>query len=291
MQNFQGKTAFITGAGSGIGLGMARTFARNGMNVVLCDIRRDGLEQALSEVNRLGAQAIAVEADVSVREQVEKAAQQAFDAFGKVHIVCSNAGISMHGVPIEKVPSKDWEWVLGVNLYGVIHGFQTFLPHMRAHGEECHIVNTASIGGFRIQPGWDTGPYSMSKYAVVAITEALEQDLAGSNIGVSVLAPAAVNTGIFQSGRARPRSSGPKASNFRICCRKAWRLMSWANACCVPSGTKSSIFSPILGRASCWMSAMHAYRQPLMNVRPGMLNGAWSRRHAEQLAFRIGRII
>lgn len=208
MQNIQGKTAFITGAGSGIGLGMARTFARNGMNVVLCDIRREGLDHALAEVNRIGAQAISVEADVGIGEQVRAAAQQAFDAFGKVHVVCANAGISMHGVPIEKLPQKDWDWVLGVNLHGVINCFQTFVPHMREHGEESHIVNTASIGGFRIHPGWDTGPYSMTKYAVVAITEALEQDMEGSNIGVSVLAPAAVNTGIFMSGRARPERMG-----------------------------------------------------------------------------------
>lgn len=208
MENVRGKTAFVTGAGSGIGLGMARTFARNGMNVVLCDIRRDGLDDALAQVNALGAQAIAVEADVSVREQVESAAAQAFDVFGKVHVLCSNAGVSMHGVPIEKLPLKDWDWVIGVNMYGVIHGFQTFIPHMRAHGEEAHIVNTASIGGFRMQPGWDTGPYSMTKYAVVALSEALEQDLEGSNIGISVLAPAAVNTGIFNSGRARPQRMG-----------------------------------------------------------------------------------
>lgn len=208
MRTLQGKTAFVTGAGSGIGLGMARTFARKGMNVVLCDIRRDGLQEAMEEVNRLGAQALAVEADVSVQAQVQAAAQQAFEAFGAVHVLCNNAGVSMHGVPIEKLPLKDWDWVLGVNLYGVIHGVQAFLPHMRAHGEEAHIVNTASIGGFRIQPGWDTGPYSMTKYAVVAISEALEQDLEGSNIGISVLAPAAVNTGIFHSGRARPERLG-----------------------------------------------------------------------------------
>ena len=208
MQNFQGKTAFITGAGSGIGLGMARTFARQGMNIVLCDIRREGLEQALGEINRLGAQALAVEADVSIKEQLERAAQQAFDAFGHVHVFCANAGVSMHGAPIEQMPAKDWDWVLGVNLYGVIHGFQIFVPHMRAHGEESHIVNTASIAGFRVTPGWDTGPYSMSKYAVVAISEALEQDLEGSNIGLSILAPAAVRTGIFHSGRARPQRMG-----------------------------------------------------------------------------------
>ena len=208
MQDFAGKTAFITGAGSGIGLGMARTFARNGMNIVLCDIRREGLDDALGQINQLGAQALAVEADVSVREQLERAAQQAFDVFGDVHVFCANAGVSMHGVPIEQLPARDWEWVLGVNLYGVIHGFQIFAPHMRAHGEPSHIVNTASIGGFRITPGWDTGPYSMSKYAVVAISEALEQDLEGSNIGLSILAPAAVKTGIFHSGRARPQRMG-----------------------------------------------------------------------------------
>ena len=208
MQNFQGKTAVVTGAGSGIGLGMARTFARNGMNVVLCDIRRDALDDALAQVNRIGAQAIAIEVDTSVRASVDAAAKQAIDAFGKVHVLCNNAGISMHGVPIEKLPLRDWEWVIGVNMYGVIHGFQNFIPHMREHGEECHIVNTASIGGFRIQPGWDTGPYSMSKYAVVALSEALEQDLEGSNIGVSVLCPAAVKTGIFLSGRSRPERMG-----------------------------------------------------------------------------------
>jgi len=208
MQNFQGKTAVVTGAGSGIGLGMARTFARNGMNVVLCDIRRDALDDALTQVNRIGAQAIAIEVDTSVRASVDAAAKQAIDAFGKVHVLCNNAGISMHGVPIEKLPLRDWEWVIGVNMYGVIHGFQNFIPHMREHGEESHIVNTASIGGFRIQPGWDTGPYSMSKYAVVALSEALEQDLEGSNIGVSVLCPAAVKTGIFLSGRSRPERMG-----------------------------------------------------------------------------------
>lgn len=210
MQNISGKTAIITGAGSGMGLGMARTFARNGMNVVLCDIRRDALDDALAQVNALGAQAIAVEADVSIREQVEAAAAQAFAVFGKVHIVCANAGISMHGVPVEKLSLSDWDWVFGVNVYGVIHCFQTFLPHMREHGEESHIVNTASIGGFQINPAWTTGPYSTTKYAVVALSETLEQECADSNIEISVLAPAAVNTGIFLSAQARPeRFGGP----------------------------------------------------------------------------------
>jgi NAD(P)-dependent dehydrogenase (short-subunit alcohol dehydrogenase family) len=212
MQSFHSKTAFITGAGSGMGLGMARTFAKVGMNVVLCDIRREALDEALAQINALGAQAIAVEADVSVREQVEAAAQQAFDVFGKVHLVCANAGISMHGVPVEKLSAREWDWVFGVNVHGVIHCFQTFLPHMREHGEESHIVNTASIGGFQINPAWVTGPYSTTKYAVVALSETLEQECAGSNIGVSVLAPAAVNTGIFHSAKARPDRYGGATS-------------------------------------------------------------------------------
>jgi NAD(P)-dependent dehydrogenase (short-subunit alcohol dehydrogenase family) len=210
MRNLKGKTAVVTGAASGIGLGMARTFAREGMAVALCDIRMDALLNATEELKRLGADAIAVQVDVSDRTSVEEAADKIEAALGPVHVVANNAGVAMHGVPIEKLAVHDWDWVIGVNVHGVINGFSVFVPRMRAHGQGGHIINTASIGGFQVRPGWHTGAYSMTKYAVVALSEALEQDLEGSGIGVSVLCPAAVNTGIYASAGSRPdRLGGP----------------------------------------------------------------------------------
>jgi NAD(P)-dependent dehydrogenase (short-subunit alcohol dehydrogenase family) len=202
----------VTGAGSGIGLGLARTFARNGMSVVLCDIRSDRLDGALAEVRALGARAIAVDTDVSARAAVERAAAEAQRAFGAVHVVCNNAGVTMHGKSVAELTAQEWDWIIGVNLYGVIHGIQVFLPLIRAHGDEGHIVNTASIAGFQVRPGRRSGAYAATKYAVVALSESLAQDLAGTAIGVSVLAPAAVNTQIYRSGENRPaRFGGPFA--------------------------------------------------------------------------------
>ena len=194
MQDLAGRTAIVTGAASGIGLGMARAFAQVGMNVALCDIRQAPLDWALAEVRGLGARAIAIVTDVSERASVERAAAEAERELGRIHVACNNAGVAMHGVSIETLPAADWDWVIGVNVYGVIHGIQTFVPRIRAHGDGGHVVNTASIGGFQVHPGWHTGAYSMTKYAVVALSEALDQDLGGSGIGVSVLCPAAVAT-------------------------------------------------------------------------------------------------
>jgi NAD(P)-dependent dehydrogenase (short-subunit alcohol dehydrogenase family) len=212
MQDLAGKTAIVTGAGSGIGLGMARAFAQVGMNVALCDIRKEPLARALAEVRGLaegrGARAIAIETDVSERAAVERAAVAAEREFGRIHVACNNAGVAMHGVPIETLPAAEWDWVIGVNVYGVIHGIQTFVPRIRAHGEGGHVVNTASIGGFQVHPGWHTGAYSMTKYAVVALSEALDQDLAGSGIGVSVLCPAAVATHLPDTADSRPQRFG-----------------------------------------------------------------------------------
>jgi NAD(P)-dependent dehydrogenase (short-subunit alcohol dehydrogenase family) len=212
MRQLEGRTAVVTGAASGIGLGLARTFARQGMAVVLCDIRGDRLDAALAEVRGLSGRAIAVITDVSDRAAVEHAAREAQKAFGAVHVVCNNAGVTMHGKSVAELAPREWDWIVGVNLYGVIHGTQIFLPLIRSHGDEGHVVNTASIAGFQVRPGRRSGAYAATKYAVVALSESLAQDLAGTPIGVSVLAPAAVNTQIYRSGENRPaRFGGPFA--------------------------------------------------------------------------------
>jgi NAD(P)-dependent dehydrogenase (short-subunit alcohol dehydrogenase family) len=210
MQRLEGKTAIVTGAASGIGLGMARTFAREGMAVVLCDIRGDRLDAALAEVRGLGAQAIAVVTDVSDRASVRDAGEAAVEAFGELHVACNNAGITIHGRSVAELTPQEWEWNIGVNLYGVIHGLEIFLPLIRRHGGEGHVVNTASIAGFQIGGHRRSGSYGAMKFAVVALSESIAYDLKDSPIGVSVLAPAAVKTRIYTSGENRPeRFGGP----------------------------------------------------------------------------------
>jgi len=210
MKDLSAKVAFVTGAGSGIGLGIARALARAGAHVVAGDIRADAVEAAAAELGRIGPRARGLVVDVSDQASVEAAADEIEAAFGPVSILVNNAGVAMHGVPVEDIPLADWDWVIGVNVYGVIHGIRTFVPRLKRAGMPGHIVNTASIGGFQVNPGWHTGAYSMTKYAVVALSEALRNELADTPVGVSVLAPASVDTGIHLSGRARPeRLGGP----------------------------------------------------------------------------------
>lgn len=210
MDNLAGRNAFVTGAGSGIGQGIARQLARAGVHVAVADIRGDAAEATAAEIVAAGGHAVPLALDVSDRADVERGADAAERALGPIHIACNNAGVAMHGVPLEKIAANDWDWVIGVNIYGVIHGIQTFVPRMRAHGEGGHVVNTASIGGLQVNPKFHTSAYSMTKYAVVALSEALEQELEGSGINVSVLCPAAVATSIHLSERSRPeRLGGP----------------------------------------------------------------------------------
>lgn len=180
------------------------------MNVALLDIQGPALEQVRRQIEEEGGKALAIAADVSDAESLAAAARQAEAAFGNIHVAVNNAGVAMHGTPLADMALEDWHWVIGVNVYGVIHGIRTFVPMIRKHGEGGHIVNTASIGGLQMRPGWNTGAYSMTKYAVVALSEALEQELEGSGIGVSVLCPAAVRTSIYDSAKNRPaRLGGP----------------------------------------------------------------------------------
>jgi NAD(P)-dependent dehydrogenase (short-subunit alcohol dehydrogenase family) len=208
MRDFQGKTVIVTGAASGIGLGMAKALAGAGMNVALCDLRPEPLEQARQAIEALGVKAIGIPTDVSDPTSVAAAGLAVERAFGKLHICVNNAGVAMHGTPVERVKPEEWNWVIGVNVLGVINGIRTFVPMIRNHGEGGHVVNTASISGFFLRAGRNQGAYSMTKYAVVGLSEALEQELEGSGIGISVLSPGAVRTSIFESAATRPEKFG-----------------------------------------------------------------------------------
>ena len=211
MKDLKGKTAIVTGAASGIGLGIARNFARAGANIVLADIEDAALARARAEIEALGVKTIAVTTDVSDRASVMEAAAAAERAFGKLHIAVSNAGVSMHNQKLAAITPKDWEWLIGVNLLGVIHGIQAFLPLLLKHGEDAHLVNTASIAGFQVNPDMHSAGYAMTKYGVVALSEGLENELRGTKVGVSVLCPAAVDTLIYRSARNRPERYGGAA--------------------------------------------------------------------------------
>jgi len=208
MKIVDGMSAYVSGAGSGIGRAIACRLAERGVRVGVCDITLENALETVHLIETKGGQAIAIKTDVSDAASVEAAARKIETLFGPVTIVCNNAGVAMHGVPLHQVAQTDWDWVIGVNIYGVIHGISTFLPRLLERNEPAHIVNTASIGGFQVNPSFLTGPYSMTKYAVVALSEALQNELAGKPVGVSVLAPAAVATSIHLSERSRPDRLG-----------------------------------------------------------------------------------
>ena len=206
--NFKGKTAVLTGAGSGFGLECARIGAKLGMNLVLVDVQQDALDQASAEIKTTGAQVLSFKIDVSNAEQMEAMGQAVFERFGAPHFVFNNAGVASGGLIWEN-SVKDWEWVLGVNLWGVIHGVRIFTPMMleaaaKDPAWQGHIVNTASMAGLLNPP--NMGVYNVSKHAVVSLSETLYQDLrlVSDQIGTSVLCPYFVPTGISQSHRNRP---------------------------------------------------------------------------------------
>ena len=202
MDTLTGKTAVITGAASGIGLSLARRFGAEGMKLVLADIEPDALATAADALRGSGIDVVTQVTDVSKGDQVDELGRVALDAFGAVHLVCNNAGVGGGGL-INTLTTADWEWVLGVNLWGVIHGMRVFLPMLLEQGEG-HIVNTASVAGLFAAPFM--GPYNASKFAVVAISETAYNELAmtGSQVGVSVLCPSWVKTRIHESARNRP---------------------------------------------------------------------------------------
>src|SRR5580704_858485 len=196
MRDLKGKVAVVTGAASGIGRAMAERFARERMRIVLADVEATPLAQAREEIGRGGVEAIAVRTDVSRWEQVEELARRTFEAFGTAHVICNNAGIGAGGASAWETSMADWEWTIGVNLWGVIHGVRAFVPRLVEQGEG-HVVNTASIAGLVTVPGM--APYCVTKQGVVALSECLHHDLTIKTAGkvkVSVLCPAWVKTKI-----------------------------------------------------------------------------------------------
>jgi NAD(P)-dependent dehydrogenase (short-subunit alcohol dehydrogenase family) len=204
MKDFKGKVAVITGAASGIGFGLAERCAQEGMKVVLAGINEDTLKKAEKDIKKTGATTLVVKTDVSKAGDVEALAQKTLDAFGAVHLLCNNAGVSA-GTTVWGSTLADWQWVLGVNLWGVIHGIHYFVPIMLKQNTECHVVNTSSGNGlFTIT---NMGPYSVSKHGVVILSETLYHELAmigNSNIGVSVVCPGHIRTKIMDCERNRP---------------------------------------------------------------------------------------
>jgi len=217
MQTMAGRVAVVTGAASGIGRALALGFGGQGANVVLADVEEEPLDAAAAEVAALGVAALPVRTDVTDAESVEALAAATLERFGTVHMLCNNAGVGGGGL-IKNQQLVDWKWVIDVSLWGVIHGLQSFLPHL-IEAEESHVMSTASVAGLVSGPG--LGPYNAAKYGVVAIMETLHHEMArdpDAYVGVSVLCPGVVRTNIVTAQRNRPehlrrqRSSGAAAS-------------------------------------------------------------------------------
>ncbi len=203
MQDLAGKVAFITGGGSGVGFGIAQALAGAGASVVIADVRQEHLDSALAQLAAPGRKLHAVRLDVSDREAMARAAEETERVFGKVHILCNNAGVNLFN-DIGNATYTDWDWVLGVNLGGVINGVQAFVPRIKAHGEGGHVINTASMAAFIAGPS--AGIYTCSKFAVRGLTAALRWSLAPHGIGVSMVCPGLVKSQIYKSEQIRPEN-------------------------------------------------------------------------------------
>ena len=202
MKEFDGKTAFITGGASGIGFGMARAFLKVGMKVVMADVRQDHLDEAAAALKGSNLPHHFIRFDVTDRDAFARAADETERVFGKVHVVCNNAGVGGNA-PMDQAGYEDWDWVMGVNLGGVVNGVKTFVPRIKSHGEGGHIVNTSSMAGI-IPLTSQGGIYAASKFAVRGLTDSLRLALGQYQIGVSVLCPGLVHTNIMDGEASRP---------------------------------------------------------------------------------------
>jgi NAD(P)-dependent dehydrogenase (short-subunit alcohol dehydrogenase family) len=205
MRELAGKTAFVTGGAGGIGFALGRAFAEAGMKVMLADIESEALSGAVTSLHNVGPAVRGIICDVADSASVDRAAKETIEAFGNVHVVCNNAGVAAAG-GIDNISLDNWRWVIDVNLMGVVYGVRAFLPHIRAHGEGGHFVNTASMAG--MNGGLGFSPYTASKFAVVGMSEGLAEQLKPHGIGVSVLCPHFIRTRIHESGRNRQQQYG-----------------------------------------------------------------------------------
>ena len=280
MKDLNGKVAVITGAGSGFGREFARLGAREGMKLVLADVQRETLDAVVAELKGAGAEVIGEIVDVADSGQVAQLADRAFQAFGPVHLLMNNAGVGGGGYLWENT-DKDWNWVLGVNLMGVVHGIQHFVPRMleaNRHGTPGHIVNTASMAGWLAAPLM--GVYNVSKHAVVALSETLYHDLrlAQSTIGVTALCPAFVPTGIADSHRNRPKTLDEPRAADDVAADGAGRVR------------EGRVERPHDGRAGGADDVRRRAREPLLRVHPsadppdraGALRGRRARRRTRR---------
>ncbi len=220
MEQLEGRVAVITGGGSGIGEGFARVCHDAGMRVVVSDVEEEQAARVANSIRELGGEAIGLRADVSDASSVEELADRAYEEFGEVNLLCSNAGVMMVA-PLLESPIEDWQWTLGVNLYGAIHCTNAFVPRMREQDGEAHVVFTASIAGTRPIHETPIGVYVASKYAVTGYAEMLRMELEPDGIGVSILCPGGVDTQIFTATRNRPEELGgpvalPPAAEARM---------------------------------------------------------------------------
>jgi len=274
MKGFKGKAAVITGAASGIGRALAERCAREGMRVVLADVEAPALAQAEAELRGAGADVLAVRTDVSKAADVESLARQTLDAYGAVHLLCNNAGVGA-GTTAWESTLKDWQWVLGVNLWGVLHGLRAFVPIMLAQEAEGHIVNTASVAGL-VSYAPDA-PYHTTKHAIVALSEKLYYDLAyrGPHVGVSVLCPGLVDTRIMDGARNRPPELVDDRSGIEVTpeMAAAWEAQRRAIAAGMsPGEVADRVFQAIEERRFYILT--HSDYQPLIEARmAAVVNG------------------
>ncbi|HLF31486.1 MAG TPA: SDR family NAD(P)-dependent oxidoreductase [Xanthomonadales bacterium] len=202
MTQVSGKVAFITGGGSGVGLGQAKVFAQAGCKIAIADVRKDHLDEAMEYFGSVDAEVMPVQLDIADRQAYARAADAVESKLGAVSLLFNTAGVSVFG-PLQNATLEDWQWQLDVNLWGVINGIQTFLPRMLARGDDCHIINTASMSAFVSLAS--TGIYCTTKMALRGLTECLQMDLKDTRVKVSLLCPGAVNSNIHESLLTRPK--------------------------------------------------------------------------------------